>query len=345
MKEEKKTSGNRCATLPRKEELYDLVKQCLIDIENEKSNKCEDGQSKPENEVTIEKLINRWIDENKANFSESTMSNYVYTINKFIKPVFGKLKPSEISESMFDEFKHKLYENASYSKANNVIYLYNCIIGIAKKKDEFAFDNEKTTKKCYYCKDDFKKLICTLMTDTNYFKVGILIFAMTGMTIQEICALQWKDVDLKKKQIRINKVFQRIRETSENSTTKTKIMLLECSERYIPIPANLVAFLRSNVKKGKKDCYVLTGTKNHMDLRTVQSRFKTIITVIGLSGSLTTLRNSFIIHALEAGADLKSLAEILGITLQVLVKEYEQYIKTDEDKKKAQMKIVATFME
>lgn len=101
---------------------------------------------------------------------------------------------------------------------------------------------------------------------------------------------------------------------------------------------NLVRFLKSRTKTTKKTTFVLTGTKDYLEPRTIHNRLKALLNAINLQGSTITIRNSFAIYAIKQGMDLKTLSEILGITLQNLIECYEQYICTDDIKKQSEMK-------
>ncbi len=69
-------------------------------------------------------------------------------------------------------------------------------------------------------KDEQKKLEEELLKNLNEKTFGIYFCLYTGLRIGEICALQWKNIDLKKKKIKIKKTLTRIKNPDENSRKK-----------------------------------------------------------------------------------------------------------------------------
>ena len=65
--------------------------------------------------------------------------------------------------------------------------------------------------------------------------------------------------------------------------------------------------------KRKETAYVLTGTEQYMEPRTLQNRLQKITKACQLTGvHFHTLRHTFATRCVEVGFDIKSLSEILG---------------------------------
>lgn len=85
----------------------------------------------------------------------------------------------------------------------------------------------------------------------------------------------------------------------------------EKSIRTIPLTDYAVTFCRRFANKD--DTYLLTGTGEYMEPRTLEYRFQKYTQECGLRGVHPhTLRHTFATRAVEAGFDIKSLSEILG---------------------------------
>ncbi len=99
----------------------------------------------------------------------------------------------------------------------------------------------------------------------------------TGIRIGELCALQWKDIDLEKRILTVKKTMQRIQCPTEFSRTKLIITnpKSESSQRKIPIPDCMMHFLLQF--KGKDEDFLLTGTEKPIEPRAKQYRFRTIL--------------------------------------------------------------------
>ena len=135
--------------------------------------------------------------------------------------------------------------------------------------------------------------------------------------------------------------MQRIKDSNNNCTKKTKITITEpksqCSIREIPIPT----FLTIIVKKFVDDpnAYLLTGDKiRFVEPRTMQNRFKKYVNESGIApANYHALRHTFATRCIEVGFELKSLSEILGhanvnITLNRYVHSSFELKKINMDK-------------
>ena len=78
--------------------------------------------------------------------------------------------------------------------------------------------------------------------------MGILLTLYTGIRIGELCALQWKNIDMKNQTIHIEKTIQRI--SVDSSEQSTKIIFdtpkSSTSIRNIPIFTNLFHILKNS---------------------------------------------------------------------------------------------------
>ena len=135
----------------------------------------------------------------------------------------------------------------------------------------------------------------------------------TGIRIGELCALQWKDVDLEKRILTVSKTMQRIQ--CVTGTAKTKLIVTapksESSKRKIPLPEGVISMLQKFKQNDKK--YVLSGTENPVEPRTMQYRFQRILKNVKLpSIHFHALRHMFASNCVKLGFDIKTLSELLG---------------------------------
>ena len=71
-----------------------------------------------------------------------------------------------------------------------------------------------------------------------------------------------------------------------------------------------------------QSAYILTGTEEFMEPRTLQYRFKKYAKNCGLEGvHFHTLRHTFATRCVEVGFEIKSLSEILGHSTTALTME------------------------
>lgn len=143
--------------------------------------------------------------------------------------------------------------------------------------------------------------------------LGIALSMSTGIRIGELCALQWEDIDLRKRILTVRKTMQRIQTPHE--TTKTKLIIAEpkseSSKREIPIPECVVSLLDKFKDKAKE--YLISGSNKVTEPRTLQYRFASILNNVKLlSIHFHALRHMFATNCVKLGFDIKSLSEILG---------------------------------
>lgn len=156
----------------------------------------------------------------------------------------------------------------------------------------------------------------------------------TGIRIGELCALQWKDIDLEKRILTVSKTMQRVQ--IQDGDKKTKLIVTEpkseSSRRKIPIPQGMALFLEKF--KGKDSEYIVSGKEKPIEPRAMQYRFQKILKNVNLpSVHFHALRHIFASTCIKLGFDVKALSELLGhSTVELTLNRYvhssfEQKIK------------------
>ncbi|MDE6834961.1 MAG: site-specific integrase [Ruminococcus sp.] len=281
--------------------------------------------------LTVEILLNEWLNMKKLSVKESTIANYVFKINRHLKPFFSGLKFSLLSPKIvYDFIAEKKSEGLSAKYISDMIVILKSMAKYTAKTyhctNEIAdIEMPKTTKKelKLYSKDEQKILKSALMKEINPTKLGILLCLFSGIRIGELCALKWSDIDLNNSLLHITKTCQRIK-----CGNSTKIMITSpksaSSARVIPLPEFLLNILKKS-EPSDHNSYLLSGTDKIIEPRTIQYRFKSILKKANLpSMNFHSLRHIFATNCIEIGFDVKTLSEILGhvstgITLNLYV--------------------------
>ncbi|MCR5141930.1 MAG: tyrosine-type recombinase/integrase [Ruminococcus sp.] len=98
-----------------------------------------------------------------------------------------------------------------------------------------------------------------------------------GLRIGEVCALQWRDIDLEKRTLTVSKTILRVQ--CMTGAKHTKLIITEpkseSSKRTIPILDCLLPLLRQFKDNG--EVYVVSGMKKPIEPRTMQYRFAKIL--------------------------------------------------------------------
>ncbi|MFR8335320.1 MAG: site-specific integrase [Eisenbergiella massiliensis] len=176
--------------------------------------------------------------------------------------------------------------------------------------------------------------------------LGILLSGCSGIRIGELCALQWKDIQVEKGTLVIHKTMQRIRtfESEWNggkliSKTGTKIVIAgpksRNSNREIPLPEYLLKLLVK--EREDQERYIMPGKKKeYTEPRTLQYQFQRILKQLNIPAfNFHMLRHIFATNCIMQGFDMKTLSEILGhssvsTTMRI-------YVHSDMERKKQLM--------
>ena len=162
---------------------------------------------------------------------------------------------------------------------------------------------------------------------------------LSGVRIGELCALKWGKIDLKEQTIRIIATLQRLHDTVMESESRTRVVIgapkSDTSVRTIPLTDYAATLCRQFAVRNAA-AYILTGTENYMEPRSLQYRIEKYTKECGLEGvHAHTLRHTFATFCVQKGCDLKTLSELMGhadasITLR-------KYVHTTLERKRKEL--------
>lgn len=277
------------------------------------------------NKSCFEYWLLEWLDYKHAIVKNSTYMKYKNSINKHIIPNLGSFDIKILDNNIVQKFiNQKLSAEKCSLSPKSVRELVNIIKNTLAYAENYGFQSKC---KCELLivrnsfkpirvlnKNEEKALLNTLESDTDIFKLGILISLLTGVRIGELCALRWEDVDFKECVITVNRTMQRVQ--VEGKDNKTEIIITtpktNTSIRQIPIPKMLVDYIIGF--KSSNDQYILINKNgNYIEPRVMQYKFKKYLQVAGISdANFHALRHTFATRCIEAGVDVKVLSEVLG---------------------------------
>lgn len=288
----------------------------------DKMNNYRDSQLIPITEdLSFSAVFTEWLHSISYRIKESTRANYLLKADKHILPAFGNENISEISQNSICKFiSDKRDSGLSNRYIIDILILMKSVFKYAARTyhifnpmDGLTMPKKEKTEVLLLTPEQEKKLMRILLANPTLTNVGVILARMTGLRIGELCALQWKDIDLEKRILTVSKTIQRIQ--VKGGAKKTKLVVTEpkseTSKRTIPIPASIIDLLRQF--QGQADEYVLSGTEKPIEPRTIQYRFAAILKKGNLpSVHFHALRHMFATSCVKLGFDIKTLSEILG---------------------------------
>lgn len=186
-------------------------------------------------------------------------------------------------------------------------------------------------------KEQQSQLVKYLLSNMSMTSLCILLSLYTGLRVGEVCGLMWDDIDFEKGILTVRRTVQRICTDSRKTEIIADTPKSRSSRRSIPIPIFILKLLRDS--RSSNNNYILSGSENIIEPRTLQRRFKSILNKVNLpSVNYHCLRHMFATNALQAGFDIKTLSEILGhANVETTL---NRYVHTSMERKKACMALI-----
>lgn len=275
----------------------------------------------------LEEAASVWMNDRKSDWKSTTCREYSYVLHKYVIPWLGNVKINSIDYQTMKNFVSLLLkEQNNELSANYLSYICSIVIrilfhmekkygyGISAPANPVAKNRKNQVilpgEQALYKLEEY--LIANSEKNAN---LGILIALYTGIRIGELCALTWKDIDLKERVIYIRNNVQRVRRdgVGENKT-HTVIQTPKTSDSVRLVPISPMLFPLLEKYQQEESNHIIQGIRNSWaDPRTVQYQFQKILETCGLEHfNFHMLRHAFASRCIEKGFDAKSLSEILG---------------------------------
>lgn len=293
-------------------------------------------------------VFNEWFKSIQYQVKESTLANYKMKADKHILPCFGeKTIDSIVQDDIYAFIADRRTKGLSDRYITDIIILMKVIFKFAVRTYNIynpmvglALPKRKNAEIQLLDKAEQGKLQSYIAENQNLGTLGTALSYSTGIRIGELCALQWKDIDLEKRILTVSKTMQRIQ--CKNGANKTKLIITDpksdSSKRKIPIPECMMNFLCKF--KGKANEYVVSGSETPVEPRTMQYRFSKILKNANLpSVHFHALRHIFASTCVKLGFDIKSLSELLGHSSVEIT--LNRYVHSSFEQKQEYMKKIS----
>lgn len=181
----------------------------------------------------------------------------------------------------------------------------------------------------------------TFKNGTDVYRYGLvyLFLLNTGLREGEVCALDKNDIDFENKLIRVTKGIntKTVKRPDgsnayslEVTTPKTKN-----SVRYVPLDGEAEKYAEMILQRFPKgERFIYNATNKNVRPDTLYKQFNSILNHAGLEGQcgLHTLGHTFVSALFEHGVDIYTIAEIIGDTVDTVVKTYLHLYKSRKAK-------------
>ncbi len=279
-----------------------------------------------ESKILLNDLFELWKTDIRHNIKDSSFCYYETIINHHLSPYFGQMKLQQINPNVAQAFiQTKLNDNLSPLYIRSIIALFKNILKFAQEKYQWkiqipVFQLPKTIKKKpeIFTVQEWKSLEQYLKQQNDEFSFGILICMYTGLRIGELSGLKWEDYDSGSVLLKVRRTVYRIKNTAyslDQHLSKTILCIsspkTSTSIRDIPLPLSLMDSIQKH--RRSPDTYILTGTKNFMEPRNIQKKYKKLLMQSGLRYlNFHSLRHNFATFSIQSGSDCTTVAELLG---------------------------------
>ncbi|MCM1222642.1 MAG: site-specific integrase [Lachnospiraceae bacterium] len=271
--------------------------------------------------ITFGQLSEVWIEAKRKLVKHSSLCAYNLALTTHILPVFANstiIAEEDVQKFVLD----KLTSGLSRQSVRNIYAILKAIVRFGSKRGiyqspewEIEFPTVTTRRSLPVLSTaHHKKLLRHLTQQPTVDNIGILLALCTGMRIGEVCALQWKHVDFKRRIIFISQTLGRIYNVETKSTERTlSSPKSKTSNREIPISKELFAALKSIRGKTDDDCFVLGCNCEPKEPRSYRDYFTRLLVRLNIPKIVFHgLRHTFATRSIECGCDYKTVSVILG---------------------------------
>lgn len=200
-----------------------------------------------------------WYNLNTKRLSDSRKSDYAIAINRHICPVIGELHMAEVTEDDIEKVMSRC-EELSRSSQDKIVCALRNIFKAGKKAgvvkinpcEDLKAGGDKPKEKPALTDEQVKILLETVKGTP--IKGFVMIGLYAGLRREEILGLQWDCVELEGKapHIRVRRALR----WKQNQPEVTEVLKSTAAHRDIPIPPQLVEWLRAEQKRSDSDFVV-----------------------------------------------------------------------------------------
>lgn len=289
---------------------------------------------------------------------DKTYRRYSEVAEKHLMPVLGDRELTEITlqevqwfvTSELQSGNQKTGGGMSPSSVNLTIsVIQNSMrtantLGLVPTYELHKIKRPKVKEKKVECftKAEQKQIEAAVLADSRPKMIGVLLCLYTGLRLGEVMALEWSDIDFQKGELSVTKACHDATKPGGGFERITGTPKTDSSVRTIPIPRQILPYLREAKKQNGSKFVVGDGDKV-LSLRSYQLSFEGLLKRLKIPHrGFHSLRHTFATRALECGMDVRTLADILGHDNPMIT--LKRYAHSMEEHKKEMMNRVGKLL-
>lgn len=280
--------------------------------------------------MNVHELLLTWLERYaKERVKPRTFSRYQGIIQLHLAPELGETPVQKLKRRRIQEFlsKKKRDGNLRNGKTTSSASM-NLMLTVLNMAFEYAVDMEfcednpclrlkripddgKTVEA--FTREEQRKIEKYIQASDDRRLFGVLLDFYSGLRLGELIALEWRDVELEKGMIHVDKTAYRDKSRTgvwELCIDKPKT---KASDRVVPLPSCIVDLLREYRLSAKSDYVVENKKGERMSIRSYQYIFERLTEKVGIRKlNFHAIRHTFATRAIECGMDIKTLSELMG---------------------------------
>ena len=180
----------------------------------------QEGRVSKPSEISVSDYLDYWFENYcKMNLKYNTLVGYSRIIERHLKPAFGHYYLKLLTPSMIQEFVNNLrLKGFSKSSVGGIYSTLSCALKYAIEPLKLIqsnpcdfiklpkFNESKHSKRFILTRSDYERIFQRFPEGNPWF-IPLLIGYHTGLRINEVFALTWKDIDLENHTISVNKIL------------------------------------------------------------------------------------------------------------------------------------------
>lgn len=304
-------------------------------------------EKKISNSLRFKDLIQPFLEYKKDYVRATTLAAYTDIYDNHLIPHFGEytaLKQEDVDDFIFlkgeEGSSRKSLEN--YAGALKTLFKWVNVKGIFPPlvfKANYPFDATEKQKIIPFTTEESKMFANYCEENFNFIRLALYTTLFTGLRSGEICGLQFKDIDVTRGILSVNKtaivvnVPKRLREKDEPSS---KLVISEPktkgSVREIPLAKQALRYYKALFGIVNPEYYVVTNSEKPAYPNMLRHELNKITESISIRKiRLHDLRHTFATRCIAVGIDHKTVSVLLGhSSVDITLKTYTHV--DDDDK-------------